>query len=171
VAQKLGEEFPRIKTFTTLSPIPGFTQWLTHITPELEKLPDVKDSLQAIATLSQPDWHLKFSNDKKLKESVMALCAYYLTKATQQNLPADSVARFHLGNGARAERLNWLADVSPRGLKNCAGMMVNYVYHLNEIEQNHEAYVKSSELACTRVLRQMAQTCPLARQGSKDKKN
>ena len=171
VAQKLGEEFPRIKTFTTLSPIPGFTQWLTHITPELEKLPDVKDSLQAIATLSQPDWHLKFSNDKKLKESVMALCAYYLTKATQQNLPADSVARFHLGNGARAERLNWLADVSPRGLKNCAGMMVNYVYHLNEIEQNHEAYVKGSELACTRVLRQMAQTCPLARQGSKDKKN
>ncbi len=97
-----------------------------------------------------------------MKPVLLPLCAYYLTTAMRDGEPADLVARFHLGNGARAERLNWLADTSTRGLKNCAGMMVNYVYHLDQIEDNHEVYVREHRVAATHELRRLARECALA---------
>ena len=155
VAQKLGEEFPRIKTFTTLSPIPGFTAWLAR------KVNEIKDpsALDAIKALSTADWPQQPALAESMKAILVPLCAHYLITATRDGEPADPVARFHLGNGARAERLNWLADTSPRGLKNCAGMMVNYVYHVDQIENNHEVYVREHRVAATHELRSLARHC------------
>ena len=157
VAQKLGEEFPRIKTFSTLSPIPGFTTWLSA-TADTLKAP----ALAALQALKTPDWHRQPTLLGAMQKALTPLCAYYLLHALRDGAPADPVARFHLGNGARAERLNWLADTSPRGLKNCAGMMVNYVYHLDQIEDNHEIYIREHRVAATHELRRLARECTLS---------
>lgn len=161
VAQRLGEEFPRIKTFSTLSPIPGFTTWLARSAIDNERLPLANLAGNALRLLSQKDWHRNVEMADAMRKDVLPLCAYYLINARQDKLPTDPVARFHLGNGARAERLNWLADASARGLKNCAGMMVNYVYHLDQIEENHEAYVREHHVAATHELRRMARESTL----------
>ena len=71
------------------------------------------------------------------------------------------MARFHLGNGARLERLNWLADPSRRGMHQSAGMMVNYLYRLEDVEHNHELYVREQRVAASRELRKLAAECPL----------
>jgi malonyl-CoA decarboxylase len=97
----------------------------------------------------------------------MRLCAYYLLEATNDGEPADAVARFHLGNGARLERLNWLADLSRQGMQRSAGLMVNYVYDLSDVEKNHEAYVKDRRIAASHELRALARDCPLSRQAGK----
>ena len=158
VAQKLGEEFPRIRTFSTLSPIPGFAAWLAREAGAIAAQP-AQDAIHALATA---DWHLQPELAASMKEALVPLCAHYLLNAMRDGVPADPVARFHLGNGARAERLNWLADTSKRGLKNCAGMMVNYVYHLDQIEDNHEAYVREQRIAATHELRRLARECGLS---------
>lgn len=159
VAQKLGEEFPRIKTFTTLSPIPGFTAWLAGIASDIT----TPAALSAIHALNTPNWHQQPALAEPMKAVLLPLCAHYLITAMRGGEPADPVARFHLGNGARAERLNWLADTSARGLKNCAGMMVNYVYHLDQIEDNHEVYVREHRVAATHELRRLARQCALVK--------
>lgn len=159
VAQRLGEEFPRIKTFSTLSPIPGFAPWLGSL-GALEELPKAVQT--AVKTLRESNWHEQPALTAALQQKLVPLCAYYLLHVMRNGEPVDPVARFHLGNGARAERLNWLADTSKRGLKNCAGMMVNYVYHLDQIEENHELYIREHRLAATHELRRLARECVLA---------
>ncbi len=157
VAQRLGEEFPRIKTFSTLSPIPGFTAWLAANASSVSE--PAKAVLQ---NLLVPDWHRQSTLVASLQKVLPPLCSHYLLHATHDGAPADPVARFHLGNGARAERLNWLADTSARGVKNCAGMMVNYVYHLDQIEDNHEHYVREHRVAATHDMRRLARESTLA---------
>ena len=71
----------------------------------------------------------------------MRFCAAYLTRHASTQEPADPVARFHLGNGARLERINWLGNTAPRGIQESFGIMVNYLYDLETIESNHEAFV------------------------------
>jgi malonyl-CoA decarboxylase len=158
VAQRLGEEFPRIKTFSTLSPIPGFAPWVGSL-GSLESLP--KSVQSAVKALRETDWHMQPALLRNMQQQLVPLCAHYLLNIMRDGEPADPVARFHLGNGARAERLNWLADTSKRGLKNCAGMMVNYVYHLDQIEDNHELYIREHRVAATHELRRMARECAL----------
>ncbi len=158
VAQKIGEEFPRIKTFSTLSPIPGFTAWLARNAGNVT----APEARQAIEALGTPDWHQQPALAESMKKVLLPLCAHYLTNAMHDGEPADPVARFHLGNGARAERLNWLADTSARGLRNCAGLMVNYVYHIDQIEDNHEVYVREHRVATTHELRRLARESVLA---------
>jgi malonyl-CoA decarboxylase len=161
VAQRLGEEFPRIKTFSTLSPIPGFAAWLAANKERFERQ-DAHPLHKAVQTLETPGWHEQPALAAYVQKSLLPLCAYYLLYAVRDNAPADPVARFHLGNGARVERLNWLADTSRRGIKNCAGMMVNYVYHLDQIEANHELYSSEHRVAATHELRRLARECLLA---------
>ena len=93
----------------------------------------------------------------------MSLCAYYLLNAKQGTEPADPVARFHLGNGAQLERINWLADVSTRGLQRGAGLMVNYLYDLGDVEANRESYVSGHRVVASRQLKRLARDCPLLR--------
>ncbi len=85
-----------------------------------------------------------------------AAASYFLTARTRTRAPIDPVARFHLGNGARLERINWLADPSPKGLQQSHGIMVNYLYDLNDIEKNHEAYAGNRTIVASTAVRRLA---------------
>jgi malonyl-CoA decarboxylase len=166
VAQRLGQEFPRIKTFATLSPIPGFSAWLKTARAELRATAEGERHDEALKTLDTADWHNKSEDAERLRKTLMPYAAYYLACAKHNREAADAVARFHLGNGARLERLNWLADTSKRGLQQSAGMMVNYLYRLDEVEQNHEVYIREQKVAASRELRRLAADCPLAQRNT-----
>jgi len=159
VAEDLGREFPRLKTFATLSPVPGFRKWLAETAATQPGLAELA------ATLSRPDWFETAGSDAGVRTELMRLCAYYLQYAKHDNEPADAVARFHLGNGARMERLNWLADLSKPGMARSAGLMVNYVYRLKEVEHNHEAYANKHHVVASPGLALMARESLLAREG------
>ena len=90
-----------------------------------------------------------------------AAATYFLTARTRTRAPVDPVARFHLGNGARLEQLDWLADTSPRGLAQSYGLMVNYLYDLDHIERNHEAYATSRTIVASNAVRRLARHAPL----------
>ena len=156
VVQELGNEFPRLKTFATLSPIPGFRAWLAGITRDDPAI------TADLADLQDPDWFENADVTARLQPSLMKLCAYYLTTAKKNAEPLDPVARFHLGNGARMEKLNWLADISKPGMQRSAGLMVNYVYRLGDVETNHESFVREHEVVASHTLKKLARECMLA---------
>ncbi len=157
VAEDLGREFPRLKTFATLSPIPGFRKWLTESAVAHAELAGL------VGTLAEEDWFRRAGTGTKVRTELMRLCAYYLKLAKHGKEPADAVARFHLGNGARMERLNWLADTSKTGMARSAGMMVNYAYRLKDVEHNHEAYTKEHLVVASPGLSLLARGSLLAR--------
>src|SRR6185295_16168986 len=99
-----------------------------------------------------PDWFLEGARNTELERTLVPLCAHYLLRVKQGAEPADPVARFHLSNGARLERINWLGDTSAAGLCRSAGLTVNYVYHLADLERNHVAYAREGR---TRAARQI----------------
>jgi malonyl-CoA decarboxylase len=155
VVDQLSAEFPRVKTFATLSPIPGFRAWLDDqfaqgipgvlTSSERKALSTAVQGSASKGTIKQllgTDWHKDKAIAAALEAPLLRLCAHYLCEGKRENGSAlDPVAHFHLSNGARIERLNWFGDVSDKGLKQSAGIMVNYLYHLGDIEENHEAYV------------------------------
>ena len=148
-------ERPRLKTFATLSPIPGFRRWL-EATAGSGELELEADEAKALATLARPGWHRHPEMAEPLEEPLLRLCARYLLEAKRGHEPLDRVARFHLGNGARVERLNWLADPSRKGLRQSAGIMANYAYLPSRIEKNHEAYVKQGRIVASAAVRALA---------------
>jgi malonyl-CoA decarboxylase len=159
VAEELQREFPQLRRFATLSPVPGFRRWLERRRDEKLK------ELEPLAQLEQPDWHVRDSSGA-LQRLLMRLCAYYLLHAKQSEgahtEPLDPVARFHLGNGAVLERLNWLGDTSQAGMARSAGLMVNYLYRLDEVERNHERYFRSHTIAASSQLEKLARECLFA---------
>jgi malonyl-CoA decarboxylase len=163
VAQRIGQEFPRIKTFSTLSPMPGFRAWLKSAIKELDGSA-TQTQLELLSRIETPDWHKNAQESERLRKTLAPFAAYYLTCAKQDREAADPVARFHLGNGARLERLNWLADTSKRGMQQSAGMMVNYLYRLEHVEQNHEMYIREQRVSASRELRRLAAECLLQQQ-------
>src|SRR5579864_793015 len=160
VVDALAAELPKLKVFATLSPVPGFRAWLTQAgsRPDL-LLPAETRALSALvsngaeppaldALLNRPDWPRDPVMVAALRDPMLRLCAHYLVQEKGRGgRAADPVAHFHLTNGARIERLDWLGDVSPKGLQQSAGIMVNYLYRLPDIEANHEAYRGSGEVA------------------------
>ena len=160
VAQRLGQEFPKIRTFCTLSPIPGFCAWLRGVSAELKEKPG--EMSLGLVSYDEPEWHKSEATTEAVRKALMPLAAHYLASEKHDGEAADPVARFHLGNGARLERLNWMADTSRRGLQQSAGMMVNYLYRLDEVEHNHEMYVREHKVATSRDIRKLAAECPLA---------
>jgi malonyl-CoA decarboxylase len=139
VVEHLGTAQPDITNFVTLSPVPGFMHWLRTF-DKLDTLLS-SDEVQAVTTMLAVSSMRSVVNSNGLLYKVLPrLCAYYLVKAKSRAKPADSVARFHLGNGARLERINWMADSSDNGLLQSAGLMVNYVYDKQTLALNHEAY-------------------------------
>jgi malonyl-CoA decarboxylase len=149
VVDDLARDLPNLKQFATLSPMPGLLAWLARQPEEawlegaereaLAALPGVEAGGVA-AALARDGWLGRRELVEVLEAPLVRTAARYLVERNGARLPLDPVARFHLGNGARIERLNWLADSAPRRLKQSAGMMVNYLYHPAEIEQNHEAF-------------------------------
>jgi malonyl-CoA decarboxylase len=144
VAEDLKREFPHLKRFATLSPVPGFRKWLSgqQKTPLLSRLDD-------------PAWHLG-DVPEELQKTLVRLCAQYLLNAKQGKEPLDPVARFHLGNGASLERINWMGDSSEQGIARSAGMMVNYLYRLDEVEENHELYFRSHRVVASSAIEKLA---------------
>jgi len=141
VVEEVSREVPRVGTFVTLSPAPNFAEWLKR-----ERANPASDALdaeeqRALAALDADDWWRVPAVAETVREPLLRAAAwYYLRAKNGRGLPRDAVARFHLGNGARLERLDWLADTSERALKQSCGLMVNYLYDLDYIERNHEAY-------------------------------
>ncbi len=156
VVVELAQELPGLKTFATLSPLPGFRAWLASLVEESEgALSDQEET--AIDRLSESDWHTSEDAEADLREPLTRLCARYLLDAKSRGRPLDPVARFHLRNGARLERLNWLGDVSEKGLSDSAGLLVNYVYDPKTIERNHESYVREGKIAASPEIKRLAQ--------------
>ncbi len=154
VADRLVQELPGLRTFATLSPIPGFCRYLEANLPrhdvDLLTLAE-REAISALFAadsskggllelLASPNWYRDRQVVHALKGPLLRLCAHYLVDERRNGRALDRVAHFHLSNGARIERINWLGDVSAKGLRQSAGLMVNYRYKLRDIEANHETY-------------------------------
>ncbi len=165
VVTELSVEFSGLKTFSTLSPIPGFIVWLENIFAdygnELLSESDRHTLYEAMESVKSPHnrfgsffseyaWTKDRSLHAKLKPILLRAVAHYLVVEKSKNDKAiDPVAHFHLTNGAVVERLNWLGDTSKRGLKQSAGIMINYVYDLATIDTNHEAYADGGKITAS----------------------
>lgn len=170
VAEQLHAEFPAIKTFVTLSPIPGFMDWVSagaHLGEDVpaERLkPNLKLAKeQALATLKldsqswverlSSGWHPDLASEKE-QEALLCLASIYLgLGSTSRN--GNPVAKFHLGNGAKLHLVNWAGDLSRKGLRQSAGLMVNYLYDLGSVEENHEKFTNGEIIYSRAVARLM----------------
>ena len=144
VAQELKQEFADLKRFVTLSPVPGLMRWLRVREPEL-----------ASTFLAGDD---AFWNEEAVdseREFKAAALRYFLESDREDRLPNDPVARFHLGNGASLEQLNFAADLSEKGISQAGGLMVNYLYDLAVVEANHEAFHETKQVPMSAALRQL----------------
>jgi malonyl-CoA decarboxylase len=168
VVDALAAELPRLKVFATLSPIPGFRAWLSREgkRPDLLQPAEAKalatvmgngtDNPDIIQLLDRPGWQNDSALGPALRDPLLRLCARYLmTEKGRGGRAADPVAHFHLTNGARVERLNWQGDLSEKGLQQSAGVMVNYLYRLDHIETNHEAYRGEGRVAAAAAVRHL----------------
>jgi len=157
VAAEISKELPKLATFVTLSPAPAFAGWLKReLAQEASKAIDAADRA-ALAALDGGVWAKDEAAAERLREPLMrAAATYFLTARTRTRAPVDPVARFHLGNGARLERIDWLADPSSKGMAQSFGIMVNYLYDLDDIEKNHEAYAESRTIAASNAVRKLA---------------
>jgi malonyl-CoA decarboxylase len=148
VVEELRPELPRLKQFATLSPVPTFRRWLMEQLAGDEGLllPEERAEVEMLAgtngdsASNAPDGDLADDVDPSTKSALQRLLATYLTAANGGKGPQDPVARFHLGNGARLERINWAANTSARGIDESLGMMVNYLYQPDMIEKHHEQF-------------------------------
>ena len=160
VAEDLAHDLPKLETFVTLSPVPGFAGWLAA---EAGRDPDLP-AAQALTALNRNDWDDDAKRQEAVKGQVLPLSAqYFLDMKRTDGLPPDPVARFHLGNGAQLLDIHWMGDKSEKGIAQSHGLMVNYLYDLDKIEENHEAYVSDGKIAASRKVRNLAAA---ARKGS-----
>lgn len=143
VVAHLRQDLPNLKQFSTLSPIPGFGTWLERAradhNPILGDLPE------------NPPLHDKTD----CKEALLKVMAHYLVNEKRRGQPLDPVARFHLGNGARIERINWMGDTAEHAIHQSSGMLVNYLYDLDKIESYHEAFVNEGAIAHSRAIQSL----------------
>ena len=120
-----------------------------------------RPGLEALKLLESPDWFKQPKLARTTRSQLLPLTAFYLLHARAGSEPADAAARFHLGNGARLERLNWFADTSEQGMQESAGLMVNYSYRLEQVERNHEIYFEERRVVASHELSRLARNCPL----------
>jgi malonyl-CoA decarboxylase len=164
VVEELRRELPKLTAFVTLSPVPDFARWLSgELASDVSILPqDVRDALAELKGETPPEL------PETLRRPMLSAAALYFTQAKAAgNQPRDSVARFHLGNGARLERINWQGDMSEKGVAQGYGLMVNYLYELDDIEENHEAFADRGEIIVGSEVRQHLRRRGGARQAEK----
>jgi malonyl-CoA decarboxylase len=137
VATSMKQRFPQLKTFSTISPAPGFRDWLVSAAEKDEELAILAAEFGADAS------------DEVCARLEKVAAQYFLQQKNDRDKPLDPVARFHLKNGALLERINILGNPSAKGMKHSLGTMVNYVYDLSKVEQNHEKYVKNNKVICS----------------------
>jgi malonyl-CoA decarboxylase len=168
VVEEISREMPKLATFVTLSPVPNFAGWLARERAQPNSTVLSEADKSTLAALDAEGWWRDKDAAARLQDPLMRAAAWYFLRArSPRGLPVDAVARFHLGNGARLERINWLADTSDKALVQGCGLMVNYQYDLDDIEQNHEAYAESRTVAASnavqRLLRPSLELVPAAR--------
>jgi malonyl-CoA decarboxylase len=160
VVEDLRSSLPNLKNFSTLSPLPGFGRWLKQRLKAEETSGLIADLRKAVLDVAQesgeplsldeimarPDWREDSLISDLLKGPMLRLCAQYLQERRSNNTALDPVEHFHLGNGAVLEQINWQGDFSDNGVQQAYGLMVNYLYKLDEIEKNHEAYATSQQI-------------------------
>ena len=152
VVEELRRELPKLENFVTLSPVPDFMKWLNRAAATSTN-PDAPPVMEG---LHDKDWPQDAEAAEKLRKNLEPTAAHYFLNArSKDGRVVDAVARFHLGNGARLERINWQGDVSAKGLRESASIMVNYLYDLDEIERNHEAFANNSEVMASAAVRRM----------------
>lgn len=147
VVEEVGKRYSTMKRYVTLSPIPGFCRWLATREPRIDL-----EEMRSIAKTDKAktaDFRERFQASVR-RDDLLAACARYLVKERRGNLALDPVARFHLGNGASLHAIHWAADLSDKGLDQSAGLMVNYLYDLRSIEENHDSYFDQGEIATSR---------------------
>jgi malonyl-CoA decarboxylase len=168
VVQQLSKEYDNLKHFATLSPVPGFRKWLgqklvngdtevlrpREITSLRDRFACDNASLQ-LAEILTNDWSRDPKTAEFVKPIIIRLCAHYLLEEKKGTGALDPVANFHLSNGARLERINWLADLTETGMQRSYGIMVNYYYELSVIEKNHEEYVTKSHIVASRAVKSL----------------
>lgn len=143
VVEELKNEIPELKTFVTLSPVPGFRAWL--LKADLSELVDEEMAVKVVEPIGQVV-------ESNVYDALTKLCAHYLLKEKSGELAKDPVARFHLGNGASLHRLHGAADMSVKGREQSGGIMVNYLYALDKIEVNHEAYFEKGKITASKAV-------------------
>jgi malonyl-CoA decarboxylase len=163
VVEEIKRELPNVQTFVTLSPVPGFAAWLDR-----ERASETSTLIDAparatLAALDTRGWADDAETADEVKGVLLPLAAYYFIEAkSSRGHPLDPVARFHLGNGAQLERLNFLGDRSEKGMQQSHGLMVNYLYALDKIEANHEAFAEKGQVASSSAVRKMLPARALA---------
>jgi malonyl-CoA decarboxylase len=160
VVEEVSRDVPRVASFVTLSPVPNFAEWLKRerANTASSALEEAEDR-EALAALDTPTWRNDPETIEKLREPMLRAAAWYFLRArNRRGLPYDAVARFHLGNGARLEQLDWPADLSERALKQSCGLMVNYRYDLGYIERNHEAYAQQHAVVAASAITRLVRT-------------
>jgi len=154
VAERLHAEIPSIRTFCTLSPIPGFARWLQDVNPEAPELQRVQAKVQTAISKLGVERRLAdaAAPSRSEREALLALASIYL-RFISPTVAGDPVAKFHLGNGARLQRINWAGDLSKNGLRQSLGMMVNYLYDLAKVEEYHEEFLSGNVVHAQAVAR------------------
>jgi malonyl-CoA decarboxylase len=153
VVEVLRSELPHLKSFVTLSPIPGLARWLAERAEE--------GDATAAALLARAGEGRKGGVPQAACEALRQMAAHYLLEVRRDDgRPRDAVARFHLGNGAQVWEVHARADTSANGLRQSCGAMVNYLYDLKSVEQNHENYVTGGTISATRSVRALARAKP-----------
>jgi malonyl-CoA decarboxylase len=159
VVEEVCRQIPRLATFVTLSPAPNFAEWLKRERAAEASIGLSEDDRAALKALDRADWWRDPAAAEAVREPLLRAAAwYYLRARTPRGTPRDSVARFHLGNGARLERLDFLADTSERALRQSHGLMVNYLYDLEHIERNHEAYAQQHAIVAASAITRLVRT-------------
>lgn len=153
VAEELSGEFRNLRTFATLSPVPGFRRWLEPRLADGEVIftedeaaalraavPGEEPTAALMAIFARRGWQRDPALVRAVEPALIRLCAGYLLTESNGRRARDPVTHFHLSNGARLEKIHMLGDVSDKGVKEGATLMVNYLYDLAKIEEWHEAY-------------------------------
>ena len=149
VVGNLKAELPNLSRFITLSPIPNLMTWFRSLPPERLGFDSPDKASDFLDHLATGEWMDNQKTRDQYDKLLRPLAAHYFFEAKSRGKPFDPVARFHLGNGASLEKVNWLADTSRNGLSQSGGMMVNYRYKIHEIEKNHERYAAHDEVVAT----------------------
>ena len=161
VVEEISKDNAKLNTFVTLSPVPGFASWLKRERAADSSRALTQEDLDALTNLDIEGWWQVPETWEPVEEPLMRAAAWYFLHArNSRGFPADPVARFHLGNGARLEKMHFLADSSENGMKQSYGVMVNYLYDLDDIEKNHEAFAENRMVVTANAIRKMARPGP-----------
>jgi len=159
VVEEVSREVGRVSAFVTLSPAPNFAAWLRRERAQQASMALDDDDRTALAALDTPNWWRVPEIADNVREPLLRAAAwYYVRGRNRRGLPIDAVARFHLGNGARLEQLDWLGDTSERALQQSYGLMVNYLYDREYIEKNHEAYAQQRIVVAAKSVSKLIRT-------------